>query len=337
MRTRHFGEADGAEILEVALATASGTEARIITWGAVLRDLVVPTPSGPRRVVLGFDALSQYRGAPGYFGAIVGRYANRIGGARFALDGHGYDLEANENSNQLHGGSRGFGKRPWCLVAHDQASVTLALVSEDGDMGYPGRLIATCTYILSDPATLRIELAATTDRTTPVNLTTHTYYNLDGAHDVLGHRLMIDGEFVTPTDAALIPTGEVRAVAGTSYDFRQEQSVGSPEGTDYDINYVLRRKPGTSGLAHAARLASPASGIALDLWTTEPGLQFYDGHKIPRTLTGLDGAVYGHKSGLCLEPQRWPDGPNRSHFPPCLLHPGEVSSQVNEIRFSQVR
>lgn len=329
-----FGEVEGTEILESVIASEAGAQARIITWGAVLRDLVVPGPRGRQRVVLGLDRMADYVAHSPYFGAIVGRYANRIGGARFALDGEVFRLVTNEGENQLHGGPRGFGQRPWSLVEAGLSRATLALVSEDGDMGYPGRLSALCSYSFVGPATLRIVLEAVCDRATPVNLTTHSYYNLDGGPDILNHQLSIAADHVTPTDADLIPTGEVRAVAGTAYDFRQPRRIGPPEdngGILFDVNFVLRH--GTGALGHAATLASEASGLAMELWTTEPGLQFYGGHLLHMPVPGLGGARYGRFGGLCLEPQRFPDGPNHPHFPPTILRPGLVSRQVSELRF----
>jgi len=344
MAIQRFGRLGDADILEITLA-AGGAEARVITYGAVLRDFVVPGPRGPKRVVLGLNGVEDYVAHSPYFGAIVGRYANRIGGARFRLDGASYPLTPNENGNQLHGGPKGFGRRVWTLIDHSPTSATLALVSDDGDMGYPGRLVATCTYALWEPATLRIALEAVCDHATPINLTTHTYYNLDGAPTIFDHTLTIAGDFVTPTDPALIPTGEIQAVAGTLYDFRQPRPIGPSEQNDgvlFDINYVLRRdaphRPAgldatEADLAHAATLAAPTSGLALELWTTEPGLQFYNGHKLNVPVPGLGGARYGRFGGLALEPQRFPDGPNRPHFPPCVLEPGQVSRQISELRF----
>jgi aldose 1-epimerase len=331
-RFARIGETD---ILEVRLCTQAGAVAKIITWGAVVRDLVVPGPKGPQRVVLGLETIEDYIERSPYFGAIVGRYGNRIAGARFALDGEEHRLDPNEGRHQLHGGPTGFGQRLWSVLDRHRSGVTLGLVSKDGDMGYPGDLFATCTYTLLEPATLRVELQATCNRPTPVNLTTHSYYNLDGTKDVCSHHLLIAGDFITPTDAELIPTGEVRAVAGTSYDFTELRPIGASQllqcRTTYDVNYVLRHPRGALG--HAATLLSRTSGVGLELWTTEPGVQFYDGHLLDGTLSGLDGAVYGPRAGLCLEPQRFPDGPNRAHFPPCILRPGEVSRQVSEIRF----
>lgn len=334
MTVNRFGTVDETDILEIAIASGAGADARIITWGAVLRDLVVAGPRGPQRVVLGLNSVEDYVAHSPYFGAIVGRYANRIAGARFDLDGEAHQLVPNENGNQLHGGPEGFGTRPWSLVEVTASSATLALVSPDGDMGYPGRLVAVCTYAFVGPATLRIVLEATCDRATPVNLTTHSYYNLDGGPDILGHRLTLAADHVTPTDQSLIPTGEIRSVAGTPHDFRHPRLIGDPAdrgGVLYDTNFVLRHAVGT--LAPAAILSSNASGIAMELWTTEPGVQFYDGHLIDLAVPGLDGIPYRRFGGLCLEPQRFPDGPNEPHFPPCILRPGVVSRQVSELRF----
>lgn len=350
MPTERFGRVGDADVWEVTLATSTGAEARIITWGAVLRDLIVPGRRGPQRVTLGLNTVEDYIAHSPYLGAIVGRYANRIGGARFQLDSEVHDLTPNENGNQLHGGPAGFGQRVWTLIDASASSATLGLVSADGDMGYPGRLVATCAYMLREPATLRITLEATCDRPTPVNLTTHAYYNLDGGPTILDHTLTIAGGFITPTDQALIPTGEIKAVAGTPYDFLQPRPIGWPEangGVLYDINFVLEGEAARrarshpvcatdADLAYAATLASAESGLALDLWTTEPGLQFYNGHMLEVPVTGLDGARYGRFGGLALEPQRFPDGPNRPHFPPCILEPGLVSRQISELRFHAV-
>lgn len=335
MRIEAFGALDERAVHEVALASPDGAEAKVIVYGATLRDLIVPTPRGPQRVVLGLHRIEDYvRHAP-YMGAIVGRYGNRIGGGRFAFDGTEYQLDRNENGRQhLHGGAQGFAQRVWSIVDAGEASVTLALVSADGEMGYPGRLVATCTYALAAPATLRIILEATCDRPTPVNLTTHLYFNLDQGPDILGHELRLAAEHVTPTDDELIPTGEVRGVAGTRFDFREPRAIGEARRAgagEYDINYVLSGPRGA--LNHAATLSSPRSGVAMELWTTEPGLQLYGGHLLEVPVPGLGGAPYGRHGGLCLEPQRFPDGPNKPHFPTCILQPGEVSRQMSELRF----
>lgn len=329
-----FGSFDGVDISEVTLALPDGTEMRVLTWGAVIRDLVVPSSTGPRPVVLGLETIDDYAAHSPYFGAVVGRYANRIGRARFVLDGVTYLLAANEGRNQLHGGPHGFGTRPWTIIDLSPTSVTLALVSAEGDMGYPGRLLATCAYTLLEPSTVRIDLEATADRRTPVNLTNHAYFNLDGSPDIGTHQLMIASDFITPTLPDLIPTGAIKSVADTAYDFRTLRPVGAPQllqgRTSYDVNYVLRA---TGELSHAATLTSLRNGLAMELWTTEPGLQFYDGHMIDIPVPGLRGAHYGAHAGLCLEPQRFPDGPNKAHFPSTILEPGTISRQSTEYRF----
>lgn len=336
MTIGRFGSVDANDILEATLTGPDGIEMRVLTWGAVVRDLIVPSAQGPQRVVLGLNSIEDYVAHSPYFGAIVGRYANRIGHARFTLDEETFRLDANEGKNQLHGGSRGFGTRPWTIIDHQAFSLTLALVSGDGDMGYPGRLIATCTYSLEEPSTVRIVLEATCDRPTPVNLTTHGYFNLDGSPDISSHHLMIRADYVTPTAPDLIPTGEIRRVENTDYDFTSLRPIGAAQlmqhRTTYDINYVL--KEGDGELTHAATLRSLRSGVSMELWTTEPGVQFYDGHMLNIPVPGLGGAHYGAHAGLCLEPQRFPDGPNKAHFPACILEPGTVSRQMSELRFS---
>lgn len=337
MAIERFGSVDGDDVLQITLTGPDGVEMRVLTWGAVIRDLIAPSAGGPQRVVLGLNSVEDYIAHSPYFGAIVGRYANRIGQARFTLNGETFKLDANEGRNQLHGGTMGFGTRLWSVIDHAASSITLGLVSEDGDMGYPGRMIATCTYSLLPSATLRIELEATCDRPTPVNLTTHSYYNLDGSPDISSHHLLIAGDCITPTKPDLIPTGEIKCVTDTDYDFTSMRPIGAAQLMQrrilYDINYVLRGPYGE--LNHAATLKSLKSGVSMELWTTEPGLQFYDGHLLSMPVPGLAGAQYGLHAGLCLEPQRFPDGPNKAHFPPSILEPGQVSRQVSELRFSR--
>jgi aldose 1-epimerase len=334
MAIGRFGAVDGAEVHELRLTDGAGSEADILTFGAVIRSLVVPSRTGPRGVVLGLNKIEDYVAHSPFFGAVVGRYGNRIGQARFTLEGTTYRLDANENGrHQLHGGSKGFSERIWTLTDLADTRATLTLLSRDGDMGYPGRLLASCTYAFVAPATLRIELVAICDRPTPVNLTTHSYFNLDGSAGIDGHELSIEADFVTPTDDELIPTGEIRSVDRTPFDFRTPRPVEPGRaGVSYDINYVLRGAG--DGLSRAAILRSPQSGIAMELWTTEPGLQFYDGHLLDLPVPGLGGSRYSARAGLCLEPQRFPDGPNRRHFPPCILSPGAISRQVSELRFA---
>ncbi|WP_243369525.1 aldose epimerase family protein [Microvirga solisilvae] len=335
MTIERFGSVGGEDVFQITLTGPDGVTMRVLTWGAVMRELIVPTKSGPQGVLLGLNSIEDYVAHSPYFGAIVGRHANRIGRAQFTLNGETYKLDANEGANQLHGGSMGFGTKLWSIADHSQTSVTLSLVSEDGDMGYPGRLIATCTYTLLSSSTLRIELTATTDKPTPVNLTTHGYFNLDGSADILSHRLMIAGDYITPTHPDLIPSGEILRVADSAYDFTSARPIGAElinDDTLYDTNYVLRGPYGV--LRQAAFLQSPKNGMSMELWTTEPGVQFYAGHMIDIPVAGLNGAKYGRHAGLCLEPQRFPDSPNNAHFPSSILEPGQVSRQVSELRFS---
>ena len=335
MTPRLVGEADGAPVHEAVLRSRAGAEARLLTYGAILRDLVVPARNGPRRVVLGFERPEDYRAhADAYLGVIAGRYANRIAHGAFTLDGATHRIAANDGPHALHGGPGGFGKRVWTLAAASEDAVTLTLLSPDGDNGFPGTLAVACTYRLLEPATLRIELAAVTDRATPVGLCHHSYFNLAGGPTILDHRLAVAADFYTPADESLIPTGEIRAVAGTPYDFRAERPVGATPHVPLDVNFVLRRAglaPGTP--AEAARLVAP-DGLALTVRTTEPGLQVYDGRKLALPVPGLAGASYGPHAGICLEPQLFPDGPNRSHFPDPILRPGAVYRQVTEYRFA---
>ena len=347
MTTRIFGEASGRTIEEITLRNAAGAEAKIITWGAVLRDLVIPLADGAmQRVVLGLESLEDYLNHSPHFGAIAGRYANRIGGGRFMLDGKAYQLPLNqENRHSIHGGGQGFGKKPWTLLHHDAASVTLGLVSPDGEAGYPGTLQVTCRYALTDANALRIELAAFTDAPTILNLAHHSYFNLDGAPDILDHELMVRANVMTPVDADMIPDGSMMPVSGTPFDFRRPRAIRlvGEDGARfwYDHNFVLRRErrePGAGGteLAHAATLGSAASCLQMEVWTTEPCLQVYDGFKLNLPVSGLDGAHYGANAGIALEPQHAPDSPNLPHIPSTVLRPGELYRQVTEYRFGNL-
>jgi aldose 1-epimerase len=337
---------DGTPIHEVLLRSPAGAEARVIDWGATLRDLVVPSPGGGRqRVVLGLADLADYRQHASHMGAIAGRYANRIAGGCFTLDGREYRLPLNQDGrHSLHGGGQGFGKRPWTVVHHDATSVTLALVAPDGDAGYPGTLNLWCRYSLVGDAALRIELSATTDAPTVINLAHHSYFRLDDGPNILDHELEVRANLTTPVDADLIPDGSLAHVAGTPFDFRRPRPIrfANPDGSRfwYDHNYVLRRdrrEPSVAAgleLAHAATLRSPRSGLAMQLWTTEPALQVYDGFKLNTAVAGLDGKPYGANAGIALEPQHVPDSPNLPHFPSTVLRPGEVYRQVSEYRFA---
>lgn len=312
-------------ISEIRLAGPDGTIASVLDWGATLRDLVVPTAGGGRRrVVLGYQRFDDYRANPSYLGAIAGRYANRIRDGRFRLDGRDYQLTLNEDGRtHLHGGTRGFSHQPWRIVERTAMSVTLGLTSPDGDQGYPGRVEARCTYTLAAPATLRVELSATTDAPTPVNLAHHSYFTLEDGADIRGHRLQIAAAAYTPVDAALIPTGAIAPVAGTPYDFRAARPVDLP----LDHNFVL------SGGGAAAVVTSADGRARLTVTTDAPGLQVYDGRGLRDLGPGLDGQRHFPHAGLALEPQLFPDGPNQPAFPQAVLRPGETWRQRSEFRF----
>jgi aldose 1-epimerase len=327
---------DGTAVELFTLTNAHGVEVRAITYGGIIVSLRVPDRNGRLDdVVLGYDSLEGYLRSSPYFGAIVGRYGNRIAGARFVLDGTTYRLAANDGPNHLHGGIRGFDKVVWQAAPFQSDSgvgVTLSYTSPDGEEGYPGRLKASVRYLLTDRDELIVDYDATSDKATPVNLTQHSYFNLvgGGRRDILDHQLWINADGFTPVDSTLIPTGAIDSVAGTPFDFRTPTAIGARIGQDqpqlrfgsgYDHNFVLRREG--SGLAHAARLVEPTSGRTLDIYTTEPGLQFYSGNFLDGTITGKGGQVYGHRYGLCLETQHYPDSPNHPQFPSTILRPGD--------------
>jgi aldose 1-epimerase len=328
-----FGQrGDGATVEQVTLA-AHGMRLSVLTLGAIIQDLAVETPGGLRRVVLGFDTLDPYLGAARYFGSVAGRSANRIRGGELILDGVRHQLELNEKGRtHLHGGANGFPGKIWRIAAETPESVTLALHAPDGEGGYPGAVDVTCTYTLAAERRLVIALEATTDRTTVVNLATHSYFNLDGGPDILGHRLRIAADHYTPVDADLIPTGEIAAVAGTPFDFREPRAVGQG---GYDHNFCVARES-FADPRFAARLQGTASGLVLEVWSTEPGLQFYDGGYINLPVAPNGASAGGAHAGLCLEPQRYPDAPHHQHFPSSVLRPGELYKQVTEYRFSAV-
>jgi aldose 1-epimerase len=306
-----------------------------MSHGAAIVSLRVPDRAGNLDdIVLGFDSLEGYLGHTHYFGAIVGRYANRIARGRFELDGSRYRLSVNDEPHHLHGGTRGFDRVVWeCEpFRHDRGEgLALRHTSPDGDQGYPGTLNVDLRYLLNDSNELQVDYLATTDKPTPVNLTQHSYFNLLGAGkgDILGHQLRIDADAYTPVDCTLIPTGKVLPVAGTPFDFRAAVAIGARIGDPdpqleyaggYDHNFVLRR--GGTGLLSAARVVEPASGRTLDVFTTEPGLQLYSGNQLDG-IAGRGGRRYGRRSGFCLETQHFPDSPNRPEFPSTILNPGE--------------
>ena len=325
---------DGRAVERFTLTNANGVEVRVITYGAIITSLRVPDRAGKLDdVVLGFDQLAGYLKDPPYFGAIVGRYGNRIAKGQFTLDGKTYKLAINNPPNALHGGNKGFDKLIWAgEPMKDQTGVVFTLKSPDGDEGYPGTLQARVSYTLTDKNELIVDYHATTDKATPVNLTQHSYFNLagDGAGDILGHQLMINADRYTPVDETLIPTGELAPVEGTPMDFRKATAIGARIGQDtaqlkygkgYDHNWVLTRKG--EGLQLAARVVEPKTGRTLEITTTEPGIQFYAGNFLDGTITGKAGHVYKHRNGFCLETQHYPDSPNKPNFPSTILKPGQ--------------
>jgi aldose 1-epimerase len=324
---------DGTRVDAFTLTNAHGVEVRIITYGAAIASIKVPDRAGRiDDIVTGFDNLEGYLSRSRFFGAIAGRYANRIANAKFTLDGRTYELAANNGKNHLHGGRRGFDKVVWKGTPFERdgnSGVALTYVSPDGDEGYPGTLTATVTYTLTASDELSLDYEATTDKATPVNLTNHSYFNLagDGRGDILQHRLTISADRYTPVDETLIPTGELASVAGTPFDFRTPTAIGARidadteqirRGKGYDHNFVLNG----SGLRKAARLVDPSSGRTLDVATTEPGMQFYSGNNLDGA-AGKNGHTYGSRSSLCLETQHFPDSPNHATFPNTILRPGE--------------
>ena len=325
---------DGTGIEEIVLR-AGDMQASVLSWGAVLRDFVVPDRAGrPRRVVLGLRTLDDYLAHSRNFGAICGRVANRIGNARFTLDGVEHCLSVNHRGRHiLHGGDGAFGRRPWRVVEATEASVVLDVSTPAGEDGFPGTVIARCTYALEPPGGLRVTLAATAEAPTPVNLAHHSYWNLDAVPDAGGHRLRVAADFFTPTDADGIPTGEVRSVAATPYDFRGARCIagaGAPV-PGYDINLVLARA-GRPGLFEAARLESGTADLALSIATTAPGLQVFDGHTLNLAVRGLHNFAYGPRAGIALEPQLFPDSVNNPHFPDTILRPGSTFFQETMFR-----
>lgn len=332
---------DGSAVDLYTLRNANGLEASITTLGGRLVTLKTPDRDGnPGDIVLGFDTLAPYLEKNPFFGALVGRYANRIAAGKFVLDGETYTLLKNNGPNSLHGGAIGFDKVNWQASAGDNASLTLQYVSVDGEEGYPGTLHATVVYTLGDDDSLSIEYRATTDKPTVLNLTNHSYFNLAGhAHGpVVDHEVMINADVFTPVNANLIPTGELRPVHGTPFDFLTSKKVGdlidSPEeqisfGKGYDHNYVIRG----SGLRLAARALHSGTGRGMEIYTTQPGMQFYTGNHLPDKLIGKEGAVYGFRSGFCFETQHFPDSPNQPAFPSVVLRPGVEYHQRTVFKF----
>lgn len=329
-----FGrDQDGATVTRVALRRGA-LRAWVLTWGATVQQLRLDGHDRP--LTLGFDRMEDYLAHSLFYGAIVGRHANRIARGRFTLDGQRYEVDANEASgHSLHGGGAGVWRRNWMLADVGPDHVRLTLEDPDGAMGFPGNLSIACTYRLLPPATLAVELSATTDAPTLCNLAHHSWFNLDdgGAGDARSHRISISAGAYLPVDATLIPTGVVQPVDDTRFDLRLARPIaGHPGQAGYDHNFCLAATRGA--LAQAAWVQGGRSGVEMAVWTTEPGIQFFDGDAPPRMAAGLDGIRYGRHAGLCLEPQVWPDSSNRPYFPQAILRPGETYAQRTEYRFA---
>jgi aldose 1-epimerase len=328
----------GDSVHVFTLTNANGIELRALDYGGLVISLKTPDKTGALGdIVLGYDHLDGYLKSTPYFGALVGRYANRIAKGRFTLDGVTHTLAVNNGVNALHGGITGFDKVLWhAEPRHDSTGVGVVLtyVSKDGEEGYPGNVSARVTYTLTDRNEFAIDYYATTDKATPINLTQHSYFNLAGGGDVLGHVVAIDADAYTPVDTTLIPTGVRAPVAGTAFDLRRPTAIGAHINDrdaqltiagGYDHNFVINRADtglARAALSHAARVTEPTSGRTLDVATTEPGLQFYTGNFLDGTITGKGGHVYQRRNGFCLETQHFPDSPNQPGFPSTILKPG---------------
>jgi len=337
----------GEAVTLFTLTNAQGMEVRAMTYGGIILSLKVPDRHGEMGdVVLGYDDLEGYLEETPYFGAIIGRYGNRIGGARFELDGTTYELAANDGVNHLHGGLVGFDKVVWDAepFQNDEGiGILFSRTSPDGEEGYPGNLSIEVRYTLTDENVLIFDYLATTDAPTPVNLTQHSYFNLGGhaSGDILGHKVSIHASEFTPVDMGLIPTGELAPVGGTPFDFRELGAIGEQIDADheqirfgggFDHNFVLSEIPASfgddrpsslAGLTPAVQVVEPTTGRIIEVYTTEPGLQFYSGNFLNGTITGKEGAVYEYRNGFCLETQHFPDSPNQPAFSSTILRPGE--------------
>jgi aldose 1-epimerase len=336
-------------VRQYTLKNTHRMELRVLDYGGIIVSLAVPDRTGRvDDVVLGFDRLEDYERSSPYFGAIIGRFGNRIARGRFTLDGRTYTLATNDGHNHLHGGVKGFDKVVWEVSPferQDSTGLVLRYTSSDGEEGYPGTVRSTVTYTLTEGNELIFDYEATSDRATPVNLTHHSYFNLagEGERDVLGHVLTLNANSFTPVDSTLIPTGEIRSVAGTPFDFRAPTAIGARIGQDdeqlrygrgYDHNFVLDKDPDVpASTTLAARVYEPSSGRVMEVHTTEPGLQFYSGNFLDGTLRGKKGSVYSARSGFTLETQHFPDSPNHPDFPSTILAPGREHRSRTLLRF----
>ena len=340
--------ATGEQVHLYTMKNSRGLEMRVMDYGGIIVSLKTPDRSGAfADIVLGFDDVQGYVKSSPYFGAITGRYANRIAKGRFQLDGTTYTLAVNNGPNALHGGIKGFDKVIWKVEPRADSSgmhLVLRYTSPDGEEGYPGRLAATVTYTLTDANQLIIDYEATTNKPTIVNLTQHSYFNLhgEGSGTILDHVVTLDADRYTPIDSTSIPTGELPPVAGTPFDFRKPTPIGAridqpdpqlKNGRGYDHNFVLDRPPGATGLVHAAHVVDPSTGRTLDVETTEPGVQFYTGNFLDGSFVGKNGHAYQRRTGFCLETQHFPDSPNKPQFPSTVLRPGQTYRSQTRFTF----
>lgn len=341
IKQEKYGTTADSQDVSLYTLTNGTVTLKITNYGGIITELWIPDKKGVKNdVVLGFDNLQGYETRHPYFGCIVGRYANRIAKGRFTLDGVGYTLAVNNGPNHLHGGIKGFDRAVWKaepIAGTDSVSLKLSYLSKDGEEGYPGNLNVTVVYTLMKTNEFSVSYKATTDKPTVVNLSQHSYFNLAGAGsgDVLGHLMMINADRYTPVDSTLIPTGELRPAQGTPMDFRTPMAIGSrikdvPGG--YDHNYVLNRTG--KNLSLAAKVVEPTTGRAMEVWTTEPGVQFYTGNFLDGSVTGKGGKKYQRHFGFCLETQHYPDSPNHPEFPSVVLRPGETYTQLTVYEFS---
>jgi aldose 1-epimerase len=343
---RSFGQSpDGKEVSLFSLRNSKGAEALICNYGGIVTSLKVPDRNGTLGdVVLGYDNLADYIKDSPYFGALIGRYGNRIARGKFTLDGKEYTLVTNNYPNALHGGRKGFDKVVWeptVLTGPEGPGLKLTYLSKDGEEGYPGNLSVTVVYTLTEDNALKVEYTASTDKDTVVNLTQHSYFNLAGKDSILNHAVMIPADKFTPVDSTLIPTGELRPVEGTPFDFRTPTVIGArikqddeqlKFGGGYDHNWVINKPMGEMGLM--ARVTEPTTGRVMEVLSTEPGLQFYSGNFLDGTLKGKGGWVYQFRSAFAMEPQHFPDSPNKPEFPSVVLKPGQVYHNAIIYKFS---
>ena len=335
---------DGRQVYEYTLSNDNGMEVQIINYGGIVTSIKVPDSKGNmENVILGFDELDKYLKGDPFFGATIGRYGNRIENGTFKLNGETYELPANDGEQHLHGGPKGFFEQYWeseIIEQNGREALQLSYLSEDGEQGYPGNLDVDVTFSVLEDNVLRIEYNAETDKATPVNLTNHAYFNLKGdpTQPILDHKLTLPAEHYTPVDANLIPTGEIKAVEGTPFDFTEPMAIGSRidqvEG-GYDHNWVISQEASDT-LQMAARLEDPESGRVMEIYSHEPGIQFYSGNFLDGSYEGQNGRKFELHGAMCLEPQHFPDSPNQPDFPSTILEPGEQYHTVSEYHFSTV-